>query len=226
MGLALLLAIPLLALVLIRMLWSGSTLWFLLAGIVFLGASAAAFLARRNEPSFGYPTLAPEPNRLPLVLLGLGALFLAFLILPNVSGSSTPSSVTRLQPGAIVSLPTQANQPVAQPTVAQPMQRSQPTAEQPTQMARAEATPLGQPSTSTRESTERNPPAGSQVYLVQNGDTLWDIAQQFDVSVDDIVAANNLDNADSLQLGQELIIPPASSDTASDVASEPETAPE
>ncbi len=50
-------------------------------------------------------------------------------------------------------------------------------------------------------------PAGSRKYLVESGDTLSEIARKFDVSVDDLVAANKLTNVDILSLGQELIIP-------------------
>ncbi len=202
MGMALLLAVPFLSLILIRMLWSGSTLWFLMAGIALLGASAFVFLSRRSEPAYGYQTLAPEPNRLPLVLLGLGALFLALLILPNFSsGSASPAA--RLQTTGSTSQLAHVNQPVAQPTAAQQQaQRSQVTLQQP-----AQTTPVPTAAQSEQSSTASNPPAGSQVYKVQEADTLWDIAQQFNTTVDDIVAANNLDNGSDLQLGQELVIP-------------------
>ena len=213
MGMALLLAVPFLALILIRMLWSGSTLWFLMAGIIFLGAAAIVFLARRNEPSYGYQTLAPEPNRLPLVLLGLGVLFLALLVLPNVSGDSS-SPAAQLQ-GAGNAAQITSTLPTAQPTIArQPTQRSL-AAVQPTRVAtqaEREPTPV-----SNEEPSNSNPPEGSQVYVVEDGDTLWDIALAFDTTVDDILAANNLENADDLQLGDELVIPPPS-DTSTTAA--------
>jgi LPXTG-motif cell wall-anchored protein len=217
MGMALLLAVPFLSLILIRMLWSGSTLWFLMAGIALLGASAVVFLSRRNEPAYGYQTLAPEPNRLPLVLLGLGVLFIALLILPNFSSGSAPAP--RLKTTGSTAQLTHASQPVAQPTAAQQQaQHSQVTLQQPTQTTRAQTPTQSQPSAQSEPpSTASNPPAGSQVYTVQEGDTLWDIAQQFNTTVDDIVSANKLDNASNLQLGQELVIP-ASSDTGAAAA--------
>ena len=206
MGMALMLAVPFLALILIRMLWSGSTLWFLMAGIIFLGAAAIVFLARRNEPAYGYQTLTPEPNRLPLVLLGLGVLFLALLVLPNVSGDSS-SPVARLESVGGESQIT-STLPTALPAVAQqPTQRST-AAVQPTPVATAvESEPVA---ASNDEPTSSNPPEGSQVYVVEDGDTLWDIALAFDTTVDDILAANDLENADDLQLGDELVIPPPS----------------
>lgn len=55
-------------------------------------------------------------------------------------------------------------------------------------------------------------PSGSgTTYTVQAGDSLFTIAQQFDVTVDEIVAANSLSNPNNLSIGQQLIIPPASS---------------
>jgi murein DD-endopeptidase MepM/ murein hydrolase activator NlpD len=49
------------------------------------------------------------------------------------------------------------------------------------------------------------PPAGP-VYIVQSGDTLWDIAIRFNVSVTDIMAANNLVSQE-IFAGDQLIIP-------------------
>lgn len=48
---------------------------------------------------------------------------------------------------------------------------------------------------------------GPTVYVVQSGDNLGTISTQFDVSIPDIMSANNLDNPDVLFVGQELIIP-------------------
>lgn len=57
------------------------------------------------------------------------------------------------------------------------------------------------------------PPKGSgNVYVVQKGDSLWSIANKFNVSVNDIIAANNLSN-NLLQIGQTLKIPTQEEDT-------------
>lgn len=45
------------------------------------------------------------------------------------------------------------------------------------------------------------------VYVVQSGDTLLGIANQFGVDVDLLAAKNGIDEPESLQIGQELIIP-------------------
>jgi len=45
------------------------------------------------------------------------------------------------------------------------------------------------------------------LYTVQAGDTLGKISREFDVSIEDIMAANDMDNPNFLQVGQELTIP-------------------
>jgi LysM repeat protein len=46
-----------------------------------------------------------------------------------------------------------------------------------------------------------------QKYVVQPGDTLVTIAEEFGVTVQELIDANRLDNPDVLRVGQELIIP-------------------
>lgn len=49
-----------------------------------------------------------------------------------------------------------------------------------------------------------------QEYLVQEGDTLSSIGQQFKVTVDTLISANNIGNSDYLRPGQKLLILPIS----------------
>lgn len=51
------------------------------------------------------------------------------------------------------------------------------------------------------------PADGEVEYIVQPGDTLMSIAQRFDVTMDEIIEANNLTDPDRLDVGQVLIIP-------------------
>lgn len=44
------------------------------------------------------------------------------------------------------------------------------------------------------------------IYIVQSGDSLWSIANQYGITVDELIKANNLEN-NSLSIGQQLYIP-------------------
>ncbi|GAB4504800.1 MAG: hypothetical protein Fur0043_17940 [Anaerolineales bacterium] len=48
---------------------------------------------------------------------------------------------------------------------------------------------------------------GGPVYIVQAGDTLSSIAARFDVTLDDLMAANDITDPNLLSAGQELVIP-------------------
>ena len=50
------------------------------------------------------------------------------------------------------------------------------------------------------------PPSAGPVYIVQQGDTLWEIAILFDTDVADIMAANNMPDSD-IYVGNHLVIP-------------------
>lgn len=47
------------------------------------------------------------------------------------------------------------------------------------------------------------------IYVVKNGDSLWSIAKKYNVGVNDLKSANNL-NSNMLSIGQQLIIPKSS----------------
>ena len=51
------------------------------------------------------------------------------------------------------------------------------------------------------------PPQSDEVYVVQQGDTLYAIARRFDVTAAAITAANNLSNPNLIFVGQRLVIP-------------------
>ena len=77
-------------------------------------------------------------------------------------------------------------------------------------LAVATATPSSSPTSATSATsatTAVSASSGAQQYTVKSGDTLWDIAQTNGVSVDDLVRANSLSNADQLTLGQVLRLP-------------------
>jgi LysM repeat protein len=55
-----------------------------------------------------------------------------------------------------------------------------------------------------------SPTLGEQTYVVKAGDNPASIAQQFRIKTEDLIAANNIDDPQKLQIGQTLKIPPAS----------------
>ncbi|MCP5096341.1 MAG: LysM peptidoglycan-binding domain-containing protein [Chloroflexi bacterium] len=63
------------------------------------------------------------------------------------------------------------------------------------------AAPVVQP-TETSEPEDEIP-----IHVVQGGDTLGTISQFYDVPIEDIMAANNMNNANLISVGQQLIIP-------------------
>lgn len=67
------------------------------------------------------------------------------------------------------------------------------------------------PSSSAVQTTSSSPAVtGGQVYTVQRGDALARIARRYNVSVNDLKAANNL-SSDVIRVGQELVIPASGS---------------
>ena len=59
--------------------------------------------------------------------------------------------------------------------------------------------------TTTTTTSTTSSSSGSQTYKVVSGDTLWDIAQKFGLSVDDLMAKNGMTMSNySLLVGQEI----------------------
>ncbi len=192
LGMAALLGVPLLALVLARLFWSGSTVWYVAVGIILLLLAAAVYLRRRaqeEEQGGLHVRPAEEPNRLPLVLAGAGVLFLLLLLIPNVSGGSTPTAPAAPRPATSGAVSDVAREPgssapaqeVGQQQVAPPAEDVSP--------------------------GEATAPEG-EVYIVQSGDSVWSIAQRFGTTVEALVALNGLEDPDLLSIGQVLRLPP------------------
>jgi hypothetical protein len=198
MGVALLVGVPLLSLILLRMLWSGSSLWFLLAGILLIVGAGLLFFNRRPRGlEFDRSLFASEHARLPMILAGAGVIFLAMLLVPNFTSggdssedSSNPADV--LDDSAVP--PSDDGSQVADE--APPSSEPEVVSEEPP------------PSDGSQPVDSSNLPEGYQVHVVASGDTLWGISETYGTTVDAIVSANNLANPEDLQLDQELIIPP------------------
>ena len=60
---------------------------------------------------------------------------------------------------------------------------------------------------------------GPIIYIVKTGDTLGTLSQDFGMSMEDIIAANELANPDQLFIGQELLIPVGGLPTATPLPS-------
>jgi LysM repeat protein len=80
---------------------------------------------------------------------------------------------------------------------------------EPTAVPTAQPTPGDTPSASRTPRPQRSAPATPepQTYVVQPGDTLSIIADQFGTSVEALQAANGIDDPDEIVPGQVLIIP-------------------
>lgn len=57
-------------------------------------------------------------------------------------------------------------------------------------------------------------PTPPSIYIVQPGDTLFDIAQRYGISVDLLVAANGIQDETLIAVGQSLVIPPPPAEPA------------
>ena len=103
---------------------------------------------------------------------------------------------------ATLAVPT--TDPNAQPTTDPAAQATAvPEGGTPDPAAEATADPAAAPTTAP----ETNEPRGEVMHTVVSGDTLTGLSVLYDIPVDVIVAANNLTNVDSLDVGQVLVIP-------------------
>lgn len=72
------------------------------------------------------------------------------------------------------------------------------------------AEPTSPPATGAEETTggsATSPARNGETYVVQAGDTLAEIAAAYGLDLDQLAAANGIDNIDHIEVGQELIIP-------------------
>lgn len=106
-----------------------------------------------------------------------------------------------------------AAQPTVIPIVTQPVVMPQEPISTPDNgQAPAEPVEVQAPTPAPLEPTAE--PLTETTYIVVAGDTLFKIALEHDVTVDDIAAANGIIDIDSLEVGQKLLIPgPGSSST-------------
>ena len=122
------------------------------------------------------------------MLRTVGSAFIFFLVsyLGSIAISRNTQTVSAPPSTTADSLPLQQTAPLSSPS----------------------PSPTSTPLTPTPQATPTPAPMASyfSAYTVQAGDTLRSIADQYDVSVRDIVGVNSKDS-DNLQVGQELYIP-------------------
>lgn len=53
----------------------------------------------------------------------------------------------------------------------------------------------------------QQPVPGQKTYTIRPGDSIWKIAQKYNVSMHELIAANNISNPDQLYPGQVIIVP-------------------
>jgi len=182
---------------------------YVAAGGIFAIVLASVFLlARSDVPSLQIgalsvllPVSAPEDisAAVPVAELPTSG---ATLEEPTAQTAPANAAATSAPAAAPTGAPTNAaatSAPTEAPTLAAT------TAPEPTEAPTAAPTPAP-----TVAPTAAPPPASEpRKYTVQPGDTLRAIAEKFNVSVTAIVDANKLtpEQADSLRVGQELVIP-------------------
>lgn len=79
--------------------------------------------------------------------------------------------------------------------------------------------PTAAPSAAITTAPARPSPSPSpedEIYTVKSGDTLSEIAQRFDTTVEALVEENDLEDPDVLGIGDKLVIPPDDEPAAKD----------
>ncbi|MHB0875998.1 MAG: LysM peptidoglycan-binding domain-containing protein [Anaerolineae bacterium] len=75
-------------------------------------------------------------------------------------------------------------------------------------------TPTRTPTATVEPTATAVPEATPTIHYVASGETLSGIAEAYGVSVDALMAANDISNASLISVGQELIIPPTATPAA------------
>ena len=79
----------------------------------------------------------------------------------------------------------------------------------PTPVGDSDSLPVATPISAepTLEPVPTEEPVQDQIHTVVSGDTLFKIASQYGVTIDFIVAANDIPNVNQLEVGQQILIP-------------------
>jgi LysM repeat protein len=176
----------------------------LLLGVVI---ASVLVLARSDIPSLQIgnlsillPVTAPDDSLLPLVPTTAAEQS------PVIVATSAPVAATVTLMATVLPTVTATTIP---PTAAATQTATIESTAAPTAAATAPPEPTTAPPTTIPPTAAPAPPAAPRIYTVQPGDTLLSIAKKFNTTVTAIVKANKLTpkQADSLRVGQELVIP-------------------
>lgn len=232
--LALALVVPILGALLLRLVaerLSEAQGVIVIAVLVGIAITSVLILARSEVTNLGVgslnvlrPATNPADSPLPSEPTAWGEPPVAFvpdeaapIVVETATATQSPTAATMLTP-TVTLTPTAT--PTLTPTI-NPTEAVRATLEaiRETQQAGRTATPTPAPTatpeptpepTATPEPPPPEPePPQQQVYVVEPGDTLRGIAEQFGVSVEALLNANGLtpEEGDQIRPGQELIIP-------------------
>jgi LysM repeat protein len=183
-----------------RLLAGGFVTLMLIGCVLVGGVSAWVFFLR------DWGEITPEPTRPTAV--GLVVTFTPRPATPTYTPTSTPTP-SRTSTPTITPIPSDTPIPTDTPLVTDtPLPANTST---PTWTALAPPT-TGQPTASGPQPTaiaavSAPPPPSGQTYTVQEGDTLFDIALRFGVSLEALAKANGISDPTLIRPGQELVIP-------------------
>jgi len=120
----------------------------------------------------------------------------------SANTTSLPSSVVA-EPTTLADLPTVASTPVPTSATLAALDPADPTATK-------QPAPTNSPTSSPAATAAPTDNASAYIeYTVQKGDLLNDIAKKYSVTTKEILAINQISNADSLTVGQVIRIPKA-----------------
>ena len=149
----------------------------------------------------------PAPSREWMKFIVLAVILVGVII---VMALARPLIFNRVVPAVMgegqLTAPMSVEEPVEKGEEAYPVEASQPTA-----VPEIKETPAEEPYPVKEEETvaeEEMPTAVSTIsHTVQKGDTMLNIARRYDVTVDAIIAANNISNPNHIEVGTTLLIP-------------------
>jgi len=170
--------------------------------------------ASAQQPGVGVAPAWYRRRLVKAVALGVASLALVFCYVVfsrfGAASDRTESTGPRIAPtqtGIALLDPTLEDTPQAGNTAAPSATR--PTTRPSPSPATASATPALSPTSRATGTASLSPPttATATLYTVQEGDTLAKLAKKFGVTLDDLVAVNEIEDPDRIEVGTVLVIP-------------------